>query len=123
VCQDYDPPELYSETQRTARKEHRCEECWRMIAAGEQYWYASGKAEGEFFDAKTCAHCHRAAEWLIKECRGYLHGGVLEDLKDHRYNGYPFAKAMGLCRLIVGMGRDWKRFNGTGLMALPRAVA
>lgn len=109
--------------ERRAAKEHRCEECGRTIPVGERYSYASGKFEGDFFDAKQCVHCAAAAGWLLKECHGFLYGGVLEDLEEHRYNGYPFAKTMGLMRLIVGIRRDWKRFDGRGLMAVPKVAA
>jgi hypothetical protein len=120
MCIDYDPPELYEAEMRTARKAHRCEECWREIKPGEKYEYVRGRWEGEFGNAKTCCHCVAARVWLLKECRGFAHGGVQEDLEEHRHNGYRGAKAVGLLRLIAGMRRDWKRFDGAGLMAVPR---
>lgn len=43
--------------QVTARKAHRCGECFRAIAPGDTYERAAGVWEGDFWDLKTCGHC------------------------------------------------------------------
>jgi hypothetical protein len=58
---------------RTARKEHKCCECDKPIAKGQQYEYASGKCEGEMWYAKTCLICAEIADAF--SCGGRLYGG------------------------------------------------
>lgn len=41
----------------TAKKEHKCEECWRTIHPGEKYERLAGKWEGSFWNMKSCVHC------------------------------------------------------------------
>lgn len=70
--------------ERKARKAHRCDECSREIAAGEQYEYTSGiDSEDYAFSYKMCAHCRAAALWLSINCGGYVMQGVQEDLEEH----------------------------------------
>jgi hypothetical protein len=60
VCLDMDcghDNEFYAESWRVARREHRCCECRRTIRPGERYQRASGKSDGDFWMAKTCAQC------------------------------------------------------------------
>jgi hypothetical protein len=40
-----------------ARKEHRCEDCNRTIAKGDEYQRCAGKYDGEFFYTTTCKVC------------------------------------------------------------------
>lgn len=117
MCIDYDPPQMYREEMRKAAKDHACEECRRIIKRGERYEYVAGRWEDDFNTFKTCAHCVGARSWLLKECAGFVHGGVLEDLEEHRYEGQKYGAR--LLRLIVGIRRDWKRFKGDGLMTVP----
>jgi len=54
---DAEPLEFYSDTWRTARKQHRCDECHEHIEAGEKYLHISGKEEGRWFTFKMCRVC------------------------------------------------------------------
>ena len=54
-CDGY--PEIQEVRWPRAKKEHRCGECNRAIAKGENYQRCSGKFDGEFYDEKTCAQC------------------------------------------------------------------
>lgn len=101
---------------KRARKEHRCDECNRTIAIGESYRYAFGVLDGDANHHHICAHCRVAADWLIDNCSGYLHCGVLEDIQEH-VDQYRY---FGLARLKAGMLRKWRRFGGDGLMPIPR---
>lgn len=87
-----------------ARKPHWCEECGREISCGERYRYASGKACGYFWTSKMCEHCEVAAAWLIKNCRGFVYAGVIEDLQEHAEQQF------GMLRLVVGAKRQWRSF-------------
>lgn len=109
---------LYDTTWRTARKEHRCEECRRTIAPGERYLRHAIGGEGTVSVYLHCSHCHAAATWLVKHCRGYLCGGVLEDLEEHWGELYDEDR-MFLGRAIVGMRKKWRRRDGGIRRLLP----
>lgn len=49
--------EFYDIRWPKAKKEHRCEDCNRVIAKGENYQRVAGKFDGEFFAVSTCAVC------------------------------------------------------------------
>lgn len=101
----------------TARKEHKCDECHRVIAIGEKYLYSFGVYDHQGYNYHICAHCTIAAKWLTDNCGGFLHEGVLEDIEQH-IEEYP--GMVGLIRFKIGMKRSWKRFSGPGLMPIPR---
>lgn len=114
---DYgDPCSVYSARDVTARKEHRCAECGRCISVGERYRYAFGVQDYPFW-AHTCAHCIVAQKWLVLNCGGFLHEGVIEDISEHVIE-YPDL-AFGLSRLKKGMQRQWRSFKGSGLLPIP----
>lgn len=50
-------PEAFKKIVRTARKEHRCDECYRTIMPGEKYEYVSGIWDGRPESYKTCLDC------------------------------------------------------------------
>lgn len=120
IDDDWSSAEFYRQSTHTARQPHRCGECYRVIQPGERYLVATGRQNGEFWTAKQCAHCMRAAELLTEHCRGFLFGGVQEDLEQHVDCGLPWS--MAAARHVVGMRRQWRRFTSDALMPLtPRA--
>lgn len=54
---DGERPEFQDITNPKARREHRCCECERTIAAGESYQRYVGKFDGEMYCEKTCSQC------------------------------------------------------------------
>ena len=76
--------EFYQSEMRKARKAHRCGECSRTIEPGETYQYASGKCEGEMYDAKTCSLCLALIEWARAHvpCLCIEHGNSIENVFD-----------------------------------------
>ena len=115
-----DMAEVLSEAHRTCRKPRKCNECGRMIGAGEKYSYTAAKANGDFFQSACCRHCVVVREWLAKECRGWCFGESYADITEHwTMAGY---RTMRLARLIVGMRRKWTRRNGA-LMRVPMKLA
>lgn len=111
-----DPPQVYSVTEYTARKEHKCNECGRFIKPGEKYQRAFGVYDGCSSTYRTCAHCLVAQAWLIENCDGFVHFEVYEEVVEHamEYKQIRF----GMLRLKIGMNRRWERFDKTGLMKL-----
>lgn len=103
--------DFYTESNLKARKKHICGECRREINKGEQYQYVFGVWEGKPSYHKTCQHCVSAQAWLRNECGSWLFGGILEDLEDHLYG-----ESMTPYRLVIGMRRQWIKFNSNELM-------
>lgn len=96
---------------RKARKPHKCNECGRAIAAGENYHYETFiDTGGKFAQHKTCAHCMVARGWLQAECGGWIYSGIEEDLREHVCEG---GYGMSLARLSVAMKNNWKRLDGS----------
>jgi hypothetical protein len=115
---DYgDAPSIWSDAARRARKPHKCDECDREIAAGEIYRYATMLYDGHWNSFYTCAHCRVGQVWLIRECGGFLHHGLAEEIQEH-IEEYPDL-LVGLGRVRLGIQRRWKRFDGKGLMRVP----
>lgn len=115
--------EFSAQREHTARKPHRCEECGRTIHPGERYLLTCWKYEGDFSQARMCAHCQVAADWLTENCGGYLTHGVEEDLREHvsEYGGQT-ACWPRLARLAVQMDQNWTYRRGPRkgqLMPLP----
>lgn len=106
---------VYVRMPRRARKSHKCDECGRAISPGETYEVFRGLYDGQWEAGATCAHCRVAQEWLSRECGGFLHHGVADDIEDHFREGYGF----GVGRLAVGMRWGWTSKRGE-LAPLPR---
>lgn len=96
--------------ERTARKEHRCDDCRRTIAAKERYTYGVYLHEGDVLTVKCCAHCVAAGKWLRVVCGGHLWPGVMEELREHWDEEWDL-RTLGLGRLVVTGERKWQR-NG-----------
>ena len=107
---------IWRETTPRAAKPYKCAECGREIAPGEKYKRIDCLFEGSWDYAHICAHCGVMADWLGKECGGWVLRGVLDDFREHA-NDYRWPD---LYRLIVGVKRKWQRFDGEALMPIPK---
>lgn len=117
---DTDDWTFFRDSIRTARKVHECRECRRMIERGESYHYATGLFDGQWFTFHVCRHCDAAGSWMRVVCGGWLLGELKDELRGHWWDGYS---GLYIGRAIVGIGRQWRRRNGGGLMEpLPRFV-
>lgn len=113
---DYDyAVTVLTDQSRTARKDHKCGECGRLIKKGEKYRYISFTGD-EFGYSKACAHCEQARHWLNKHCGGWKFGGLHEELTEHFFDGYT---EDFLGRLVVSIRRGWKKFKSDELMEIP----
>lgn len=93
---------------RKARKAHKCNECFRVIAAGERYSFEFFTFDGDCNSHRTCEHCMVVRGWLTDECGGFLYGGVEEDIHEHASEGYGFRVKL----LSIGISRNWRRKDG-----------
>lgn len=75
---DYDPPEVYSQVLRRARREHTCCECGETITPGDLYEVAKGKWDGDWNEYKTCARCVNVRTDYF---RGWFFGLMVEDFE------------------------------------------
>lgn len=96
-------PEFYSRVWKIARISHKCYECRRVIQPKEKYCRVSGKWDYEILVFKTCTHCMKAGEWLDKECGGWPHGGLEDELLTHVEKcGHGFLEP-----LYIGVRTGW----------------
>lgn len=102
-----DPWNFFHDEIRKAAKPHRCCECGRTIAKGEQYTHSVGKMDDRMSTYRQCQHCVVAAHWLQVTCSGWLFEGILEELVEH-WEEEPDLRSWTLGRLIVGMRRQWR---------------
>jgi len=78
---DWEQPEFYVATIRTARKTHRCDECYGLIAIKEKYEHVSAKWDGAITSYKTCARCLSLRSYTTDsiKCVCWSHGSMIED--------------------------------------------
>lgn len=78
---DYEPSTVYSKTMPIARKQHRCDECFRPIAPGEQYERVFGVWDGDASTFRTCAQCLALREYVLAHvpCLCWSHGSMIDD--------------------------------------------
>jgi hypothetical protein len=104
AIEDYDDPSIYCEEVRKAKKEHICSECRRAILKKENYRNVFGVWENKPTTFKTCSHCMIPQDWLRKECNGFLHGNLEDEILEHAEE----YKKIFLYRWVVGIRRQWK---------------
>ena len=113
-------PDVYVDHIRHARKEHKCSECGRPIMPGEIYRSHFYVYDGNADTSKTCSHCCVGQDWLAHNCGGYIFEQVIEEIHEHAEE-YPHpSTAIPLLRIAAGARRRWKRFDGAGLLPIPR---
>jgi len=112
---DYDLPEFFSETVRTAKKPHRCCECGRAIAVGEKYENVTGKWEGDFSTYKTCVRCRAVRLYVIEHvpCFCWYYGTMLQDAREtvSEYARELPGMWVGFGRLLVAAARKRKEIQ------------
>lgn len=108
---DYDPVVVLHDRKRRARKWHRCDECVRPIAPGEVYCAERYVSDGNAYSHKTCAHCRRVRDWLMRECGGFMYSHVTQDILDHaQESGWSRMSREGRI-LAAGSAHRWHLFG------------
>jgi hypothetical protein len=77
---DYGVGELYSETIRKARKEHKCCECHETIKAGNLYEVAKALWDGTWGSYKTCITCRTIRNHYCPS--GFALGELAEQIRE-----------------------------------------
>jgi hypothetical protein len=108
--------EFFSERKVTAKKEHTCEMCGRVINVGEKYWQEKGVFYGDFFHRNMHDHCrgmeHKyccdvdsefswdsITDYIAEiECRDCEHSGLRDD--EEGWTGCPYADLCTCPKLI-----------------------
>ncbi|RLB94621.1 MAG: hypothetical protein DRH26_00705 [Deltaproteobacteria bacterium] len=75
-------PDCYREKIVTARKKHRCYECFQDIQPGEQYEYVSGIWDGDPQAYKTCLDCKSIRDTFFDS---WTYTQVWDDFHDNFY--------------------------------------
>lgn len=113
---DYDPPEFYKATTRTARTPHGCEECGGNIEPGEAYEHVTGKWDGEFGSFITCRRCLALRAYTLEHvpCTCWAHGNMLEDCREtiREYADELPGMMTGFYRRWVAIFRHKRSANG-----------
>lgn len=110
---DYDPADFYSDKMRTARKQHRCCECGRVIEVGEHYQHVAGAWDRKVSTYKTCQQCKEIRESFA--CgEGFLFTTLWDDMQEYAFPVMTLssecftqltAKAKEFC---LAKWREWK---------------
>lgn len=73
-------PDCFKEKVVTARKKHRCDECYKDILPGEKYEYVTGIWDGEPSTYKTCLDCKSIRNAFFKD--GWIYTQVWDSFRD-----------------------------------------
>jgi len=87
MCECYwdNPPAFYDRRIVKGRKEHKCDECLRVIEKGEEHEYAKGVWEGDFSDFRTCQTCLDMIKEIDLHC--YCHGVLMDEIDECDFAG------------------------------------
>lgn len=98
----------------TARKQHRCEMCLRIIEPGERYLRGSGMDGSSAWTWKECAHCEAMR--------------IIWDISDgEEYNGEMFyewsreCESLAQLRHAASYRMQWRTRRGT-LLPIPTST-
>lgn len=87
-CGDEDPCSVWSESLRSARKEHRCSACRETIRVGDRYHYTFYVNDGSPGRVKRCLRCeaiYRTLEAKFEDARarddGDVEDGEMPDIR------------------------------------------
>ena len=107
---------------RTARIEHECEECRRIIEPGERYLLQQDALDGTVTQMKMCRHCRGVISLYgrLTGCpQNWYWGSVLsmyEDdsgmIADGLMHDLPAGGRVTLLRAKIGSQRRWRSDDG-----------
>ena len=95
MCDDHDPPTVYSRSVHRSRKPRKCCECWTPIAIGDRYENVFGVWDGEARSFATCIPCSELRDimddadmcpllGILDDCVGNFDAGPLDEIDAFR---------------------------------------
>jgi len=89
----------------TARKEHKCDYCYKPIYMGEKYLRHKGIQDGEWFSLSYCLRCNKVTDFLF-----YAEEWEYEDMHgftdDILYNDYIVCPKCGSALSFNNIQKD-----------------
>ena len=79
---DCEMPEFLNMRIVTAKKSHKCCECFGPIEAGQKYEYISGRWDGDFDVFKTCMRCSELRKEITKKGSCVCFEGLMENIEE-----------------------------------------
>ncbi len=106
---DYDYPKIYRESRPVAKKKYSCFECRREIPVGEKYQYIFAVDYGDSspWISRTCINCLIPQSWLLKECGGFMHENLYEEILEHAQE----YRKMFLYRWAINIKNKWAHYD------------
>lgn len=110
---DYDgSAEFYTCENVKARKDHRCEECWRVIPKGEKYERTSMKFDGDVSTIKTCIQCAEIRDAFRDPEGEFIMGELWEQMRE-KFSEFTTGCLQELVtpeakRFVLDKWRKWK---------------
>ena len=79
-------PQAFATKERTARKQHKCCECFDEINPGDKYQYSSGIWDGEAASYKQCLNCWWIMQAVCAKIEYVDDAPGFGEIKDYIYN-------------------------------------
>ena len=105
---NYDWVKVLEERTPTAKTEHKCKECFRIIQPKEKYFLEKYIWEGAFYTHKTCKHCYEVRKFILFEYGEFLYSGLYEDLTNSSWGKKDWKPRL----FAVGMSKKWRDKRG-----------
>ena len=84
-----DMPTLFKRDFVTAKKDHKCTECWKPIFKGEDYTYIWGIWNSKPETYKVCGPCQWVRDVLDLRCDEDAFGDLWQNVVDSGFNLTP----------------------------------
>lgn len=111
---DYDTADVYHSGLVRARKQHKCCECRRAIAPGEQYERVAAIWDGSWSHYRTCAICREIRD--VFTCgEGFTFTNLWDDMREYAFPELTTASECFRELSAVAKGRvleEWRKFRG-----------
>jgi hypothetical protein len=111
TCDEY--PELSETKVKTARVQHKCCECGRLIIKGQSYEHCVMKYEGDWLSYKTCMLCVEIRN--VFTCgNGWMFESLWNDMEEYAFDRLTTASpcftklSPEAKKFVLARWREWK---------------
>ncbi|AMM44510.1 hypothetical protein BARRETLEMON_48 [Arthrobacter phage BarretLemon] len=98
----------------TARKQHKCGECFGIIQPGARYYRGAGSWEGDFWHMKWCVNCDSFRDLILyadsefwEQCYGGISVWVSERMHVEMSTSFSWTFRLHMARLSSLFIRRW----------------